>query len=67
MPGGSPAFCTPHDIDRMYEYLEILFDELSAWCSGTTLAELDGMLRRAAGTLSENTPVHNPHQAPIPA
>jgi hypothetical protein len=67
MPGGSPAFRTPQDIDRMYEHLEILFDELSAWCSGTTLAELDGMLRRAAGTLAAKPPVHDPHQAPIPA
>jgi hypothetical protein len=39
MPGGSPAFRSASDIDRLYEHLEILFEELSAWCRGITLKE----------------------------
>lgn len=53
MPGGSPEFRTAADIELLYEHLEVLFDELSAWCSGTTLAEFRaqyddrGQVRRA--------------------
>lgn len=39
MPGGSPRFRTASDIGRLYEYLEILFEKLSAWCKGMTLIE----------------------------
>ena len=39
MPGGSPAFRSASDIERLYEHLEILFEELSAWCRGVTLKE----------------------------
>jgi hypothetical protein len=39
MPGGSPSFRTVSDIERMYGYLEALFEKLSAWCRGMTLAE----------------------------
>lgn len=39
MPGGSPAFRSASDIDRLYEHLEILFEDLSTWCCGTTLKE----------------------------
>ena len=39
MPGGSPLLRSAADIERLYEYLEILFEELSAWCRGMTLKE----------------------------
>jgi hypothetical protein len=39
MPGGSPSFRNARDIERMYEDVEILFEELSAWCRGITLKE----------------------------
>jgi len=39
MPGGSPTFRNGSDIERLYENLEILFEELSTWCSGMTLRE----------------------------
>ena len=39
MPGGSPSFRTASDIDRLYEHLETLFEDLSTWCRGTTLKE----------------------------
>jgi hypothetical protein len=39
MPGGSPRFRTVAAVERLYASLELLFEELSAWCSGTTLAE----------------------------
>ena len=39
MPGGSPTFRNRSDIERLYENLEILFEELSTWCSGMTLRE----------------------------
>ena len=39
MPGGSPTFRDASDIERLYEDLEILFEELSAWCRGMTLKE----------------------------
>ncbi|HXF16128.1 MAG TPA: deacetylase [Burkholderiales bacterium] len=39
MPGGSPNFATPSDIDQLYDRLEMLFEELSTWCYGLTLHE----------------------------
>lgn len=39
MPGGSPMFQGAAQIDRLYESLEILFEELAGWCRGMTLAE----------------------------
>ena len=39
MPGGSPAFATASDIERLYEHLEILFEQLAQWCRGLTLEE----------------------------
>ncbi len=39
MPGGSPSFRSAADIERLYEDLEILFEELSSWCRGMTLKE----------------------------
>jgi hypothetical protein len=48
MPGGSPYFRTASDIERLYEYLEALFEGLSGWCRGMTLAEFHGVFRQAA-------------------
>lgn len=45
MPGGSPSFRTRSAIERLYEDLEMLFGELSAWCSGATLKEFHAMAR----------------------
>jgi len=39
MPGGSPTFRSASHIERLYEHLEILFEELSTWCRGMTLKE----------------------------
>jgi hypothetical protein len=39
MPGGSPSFRTAQAIERLYETLEITFEELSVWCQGLTLNE----------------------------
>ena len=39
MPGGSPTFRSESDIERLYEHLELLFEEQSTWCYGATLAE----------------------------
>jgi len=39
MPGGSPKFRNTRDIERLYEQLEIVFEELSTWCRGMTLKE----------------------------
>jgi hypothetical protein len=39
MPGGSPTFKDASPIERLYEHLEILFEDLSAWCRGMTLKE----------------------------
>lgn len=44
MPGGSPRFRTPAAIERLYASLEVLFEYLSAWCKGTTLAEFHASL-----------------------
>ena len=38
MPEGSPRFRTAAAVERLYEDLEALFEELSAWCKGLTLA-----------------------------
>ena len=39
MPGGSPTFRTVAAIERLYADLEVLFEDLSAWCAGLTLRE----------------------------
>ena len=39
MPGGSPRFRTATAVERLYTSLEVLFEDLSAWCQGMTLAE----------------------------
>lgn len=45
MPGGSPIFRDASDIERLYESLEILFEDLSTWCHGATLREFHAMAR----------------------
>ncbi len=45
MPGGSAIFRNASDIDRLYEHLEILFEDLSAWCCGVTLKEIHARAR----------------------
>ena len=44
MPGGSPTFKDPSEIERLYEHLEMLFEDLAAWCYGTTLREFHARL-----------------------
>jgi hypothetical protein len=39
MPGGSPTFKDAPEIERLYEHLEMLFEDLATWCCGTTLKE----------------------------
>jgi hypothetical protein len=39
MPEGSPTFRDASAIERLYEHLELLFEELSTWCCGITLKE----------------------------
>jgi hypothetical protein len=39
MPAGSPSFRNTMDIERLFEDLEILFEELFTWCRGMTLKE----------------------------
>jgi hypothetical protein len=46
MPGGSPGFRTAADIERLYGDLEILFEEVSAWCCGMTLKEFHPWFRQ---------------------
>ena len=46
MPGGSPTFRTAADIERLYEDLEALFEEVSTWCCGMTLKEFHPWFRR---------------------
>ncbi len=39
MPGGSPNSGNAQDVEQLYACLEILFEELSTWCCGMTLAK----------------------------
>jgi hypothetical protein len=39
MPGGSPTFRDASAIERLYDTLEILFQDLSTWCKGMTMTE----------------------------
>lgn len=49
MPGGSPRFRSAAAVEGLYADLEVLFEELSAWCTGMTLAEFHtGMAREEA-------------------
>jgi len=42
MPAGSPRFRTAAAVEELYASLEVLFEDLSAWCKGMTLAEFHG-------------------------
>lgn len=39
MPGGSPMFQNASEIELLYQHLEMLFEDLSAWCRGMTLKD----------------------------
>jgi hypothetical protein len=60
MPGGSPVYRRASDIERLYEQLEMLFEELSGWCRGITLKDFDAQLRNSleASVLRPRQPVH---------
>jgi len=47
MPGGNPLFRNASDIERLYDYLEALFERLAAWCRGTTLEEFHARMTTA--------------------
>jgi hypothetical protein len=49
MPRGSPTFRSDSDIERLYESLEALFEDLSTWCTGATLSEFRECFDRVAG------------------
>ncbi len=53
MPGGSPTFRNASDIERLYEHLEILFEDISAWCRGATLRELHARLGKPRNPASQ--------------
>ena len=44
MPGGSPSFRNASDIDRLYEHLELLFEDVAAWSRGVTLKEFHAVM-----------------------
>ena len=46
MPGGSPAFATAEKIEKLYENLEILFEEISKDFQGISLAKYGETLRK---------------------
>ncbi len=52
MPGGSPTFRTASDIERLYESLEILFQDLSSWCRGATLKEFHARFENSPAAAS---------------
>jgi hypothetical protein len=53
MPGGSPSFRDASAIERLYDQLEILFEDLSAWCCGATLQQFH--TRLALGDSAHDT------------
>ena len=55
MPGGSPSFPTAAAIERLYGNLEIIFEELSTWCTGMTLSEFHARMLAPAPA-----PAHTP-------
>jgi hypothetical protein len=59
MPGGSPAFRTALDIDRLYEHLEFLFEDLSRWCRGVTLKEFEERLGDRAASSARSGSLHH--------
>jgi len=56
MPGGSPKFRNARDIERLYEHLEILFEELSTWCRGMTLSEFHSRFGESLGKAPSGNP-----------
>jgi hypothetical protein len=46
MPGGSPAFSSARDIERIYEYLEELFEYAGKHFKGATLTEFGDLFAR---------------------
>lgn len=54
MPGGSPVYRNAAEIDRMYAHLEILFEELSGWCHGSTLQEFEAQLQNSLSARAHN-------------
>ena len=56
MPGGSPTFRSASDIERLYEHLEILFEELSTWCRGMTLKKFHAWLGESPGKAASRSP-----------
>jgi hypothetical protein len=68
MPDGNPDYRTAADIDRLYEHIELLFEELSAWCCGMTLKEMDVQLRKAAHFAFADFPERRRRdRTPVPA
>lgn len=56
MPDGSPSFRNASDIERLYEHLEILFEDLSTWCCGVTLKEFHARFAMSPGQLASSRP-----------
>jgi hypothetical protein len=52
MPGGSPTFKDASDIERVYEHLEMLFEDLSTWCCGVTLREFHAQFGKSPAEAS---------------
>jgi len=64
MPGGSPSFGSEVDIDRLYDRLEVLFEEISIWCRGMTLAEFrDHLMKSPEKTRSIGLAARQPNRA----
>jgi hypothetical protein len=66
MPGGSMTSRNISDIDRLYEHLEILFEQLSSWCFGVTLKAFEARFRKVpdkvkfngrSGSLPDHSPI----------
>lgn len=53
MPGGSPTFRTPRDIDRLYDHLEALFSKAQGHFGGQTVSEFAEPCRRELLARSE--------------
>jgi len=43
MPGGSPHLRDAADLERLYDALETLFEELARWCRGITLRQFHAL------------------------
>ena len=61
MPGGSPSFRNASDVERLYEHLEILFEDLSTWCCGVTLKEFHARFAMSPGQLASSRPEDGLH------